>query len=91
MQIRVALPSQLDSYTEGAREFVLALPAEATLKDLMRALDARHPGVAFRLVDEQGRIRRHIAVFVGEHLQRELSAPLTDGARVQVVGALSGG
>jgi hypothetical protein len=47
--------------------------------------------MAFRIVDEQQRIRRHIAIFVGEEMVRTLDAPVGADARVQIVGALSGG
>ena len=93
--IQVVFPSQLDSYTGGIRELKLDIgnPAGATLtlSDVVRELDSRYRGLGFRIVDEQNRIRRHIAIFVGENLVRELDAPLTQSARVQIVGALSGG
>jgi sulfur-carrier protein len=89
--IRVFLPTQLDSYTGGQREIELPTSPGWQLSDLMRALDQRYPGVRFRLVDEQGNIRRHIAMFVGEQMVRTLDVPLQDDERVQIVGALSGG
>jgi len=55
------------------------------------ALDRRFPSIRFRLVDEQGGIRRHIAMFVGETMVRSLDVPVADNNRVQIVGALSGG
>ena len=47
--------------------------------------------LAFRIVDEQGNIRRHIASFGGEIMVRGLPVPIGENARVQIVGALSGG
>lgn len=95
--IRVFLPSQLDSYTGGLREVQLE-PAQLslsgehlTLMDVIQALDKRFKGLAFRVVDEQQQIRRHIAMFVGEEMVRRLDIPLEENARVQIVGALSGG
>lgn len=93
--IRVFLPSQLDDYTEGAREQSFALQAPPggglTLRDVIEALEMRFRGLAFRVVDEHGNIRRHIAMFVGETMVRDLSAPVNPDSRVQIVGALSGG
>lgn len=96
--IQVFLPSQLESYTEGVRELSFdpaALTIESgsapTVLDVVNALDERYPGLAFRIVDEQQRIRRHIAFFVGEDMVRQLDVPLGPDARVQIVGALSGG
>ena len=93
--IRVFLPSQLDDYTQGEREQTFDLLPEPggslTLRDVIEALESRFPGLAFRVGDEHGNIRRHIAMFVGETMVRELSAPMSPDARVQIVGALSGG
>ncbi len=93
--IRVFLPTQLDEYTGGERELLLDLPAPdaaaVTLAEVIAAVDARYRGAGFRLVDEQGNIRRHIAMFVGETMVRSQAAQVPDGGRVQIVGALSGG
>jgi len=91
--ISVFLPSQLDQYTDGLRKVQLSLAADQPpcLQDVITALDQQFPGVAFRLIDEQQRIRRHIAIFVGENLVRDLAAPLDGNDRIQIVGALSGG
>lgn len=53
-------------------------------------LEPRHPGLRFRVIDEQGRIRPHIKFFVGGEQVRGLDAPVGD-AEVQIVAALSGG
>lgn len=93
--IDVYLPSQLDSYTGGVREVTIdpaRLSTDAfTLLDVINELDKRYPGMGFRIVDEQQRIRRHIAMFVGEEMVRDLDVPLNTSSRVQIVGALSGG
>lgn len=89
--IRVFLPTQIDSYCGGVREQHFEASGIRTLSALMDALDARFPGVRFRLVDEHNAIRRHIAMFVGETMVHTLDVPLSDGDRVQIVGALSGG
>ncbi|OGT70812.1 MAG: hypothetical protein A3H44_12545 [Gammaproteobacteria bacterium RIFCSPLOWO2_02_FULL_57_10] len=93
--IRVFLPSQLDDYTDRVRELEMELSAEEgkllVLADVIAELERRYKGVAFRIVDEHGNIRRHIAMFVGDTMVRTLDAPLTGNSRVQIVGALSGG
>lgn len=89
--IRVFLPSQLDSYTNGLREIAIEYASAPSLADLLVTLDVQFPGLRFRLVDEHGNIRRHIAMFVGESMVRTLSVRLDDNDRVQIVGALSGG
>ena len=91
--IQVFLPSQLESYTDGVREVKLDFSKQnnITIADVVSKLDELYKGLAFRIVDEQGRIRRHIAIFVGENMVRELAVKLDQNARVQIIGALSGG
>lgn len=89
--IRVIIPSQLESYTQGKREVTLDASACSDLQQLTKALDSLYPGIRFRFVDEHGNIRRHIAIFVGETMVRTLQTPLYGHERVQIVGALSGG
>ena len=85
----VRIPSQLHSYTGGADRVELAvLP---TLGDAMKALDARYPGLRFRVIDEQGAVRPHIKVFVNRVQERSLAAALAPADEVLVVAALSGG
>lgn len=86
--MKVVLPSPLAGYTAGRREVEAA---GATLADLVADLDRRHPGIAFRIVDEQGAIRPHIKFFVNREQARLLATPLAPGDEVLVVAALSGG
>ena len=66
--------------------------AEAdSVSALVDELDRRYPGLKFRIVDEQDRIRDHIAVFVNTEQARELSVPLKPTDSVRIIGALSGG
>jgi len=86
--MRVRLPTMLRSYSGGEAE----VEAEgATLADLLLDLDRRFPGIRFRIVDEQERVRPHVRIFVDAELARELTVPLAARSVVQVVGALSGG
>jgi hypothetical protein len=93
--VRVRLPSPLWSYT-GAAEVEVAVPVLApelppTLGGVLAGLDQAFPGIRFRIIDEQGRVRRHIKLFVGARLMRDLGAPIPPGSDVMVVAALSGG
>ncbi|QQS11993.1 MAG: MoaD/ThiS family protein [Rhodospirillales bacterium] len=86
--VEVRLAPLLRSYTGGAA----SVPAVgATLDEALRDLDARYPGIRFRLVDEQDRLRRHVRLFVNEADARDLGRRLDEGDRVFIVGALSGG
>ena len=86
--MRVAIPSPLRSYT-GGREQVQA--RGGTLAELLGDLDAAFPGIRFRMIDEQGRIRVHIRLFVNTELARDLGRALDDRDEVQILCALSGG
>jgi sulfur-carrier protein len=62
----------------------------ATVIELMRALEAHHPGVRGWILDERGAIRRHINVFVnGERGDEATAVGVTD--RVEVLPAITGG
>jgi molybdopterin converting factor small subunit len=85
--VQVLIPSPLQSYTGAAR----VAAQGATLAALLEDLERRFPGIRFRMVDEQDRIRRHIRVFVGGEQVLELASPLHAGDEVVIVQALSGG
>jgi molybdopterin converting factor small subunit len=89
---RISIPTQLRSYTGGAAEVSVAVPGpEPRLADVFAALDAAYPGIRFRMVDEAGRMRPHVQVFVDRNVERNLDAVLPRGAAIMIVGALSGG
>jgi molybdopterin converting factor small subunit len=86
--IRVAIPSQLIAYTDGAtRVEADGVTVGAVLDDL----DRRFPGLKFRVVDEQDRIRRHMRIFVGRDEAKAVGRTVRDGDEVLIFGALSGG
>jgi molybdopterin converting factor small subunit len=86
--MRVLLPSPLVSYTGNRR----AVEAEGgTLGELLADLERRHPGIRFRMIDEQDRIRPHIKIFVNREQAPGLDASLRPADEVLVVAALSGG
>jgi len=86
--MRVLIPSALRSYTGDAAAID---GAGSTLDELTRELDQRYPGMRFRVIDEQGRIRQHIKFFVNAVQSPDLNVPLKDGDEVMIVCALSGG
>lgn len=93
---RVRIPSPLQSYTRGHADVDVTLPelapgAAPPLRAIVAALDSSFPGIRFRMVDEQGAIRPHIAVFIGTKAVRDLGTPVPPGTEVMIVAALSGG
>jgi len=86
--MRVFIPSQLQSYSGGATHVEAA---GSTIDEVLIDLDQRYPGIRFRIVDEQDRIRRHMRIFVGREAARDVRAALTSGDEIMIFGALSGG
>jgi molybdopterin converting factor small subunit len=86
--VRVLIPSQLIAYTDGATR----VEAEgATVEAALDDLDRRFPGLKFRVIDEQDRIRRHMRIFVGMEEARDVRRALGPGDELMIFGALSGG
>ena len=85
---RVFIPSQLQSYCQGETHVEAT---GGTVEAVLRDLDRRYPGIRFRVVDEQDRIRRHMRIFIGREAVRDLRSPLGAGDEVLIFGALSGG
>ncbi|HEX6837529.1 MAG TPA: MoaD/ThiS family protein [Polyangia bacterium] len=86
------------SFTRHLSRFFPTLEAcdvpAATVRELIDELERRHPGLASYLIDETGRLRRHVNIFVGEEPVRDrarLGDALAPDARVFIMQALSGG
>lgn len=88
MSVRVRFAALLHDYTGGRAEVEAN---GATLGEVMDDLERRFPGLAFRVVDEQGRVRRHMKVFVGQKTASDRDTPVEPDTDLYVVGALSGG
>jgi sulfur-carrier protein len=90
--IRVRLTAQLKDLARGARE--VDLDSADDLGTMVRKLDTSFPGIGRRIVDDQGRIRAHVNVFVNSENSRELDrekTKLRDGDVVHILPAVSGG
>jgi sulfur-carrier protein len=86
--MRVRIPTPLRSYTKQ----VATVEATGTSVDeILRDLDRMFPGLRFRVVDEQGRLRQHMRVFVNEEPVRDLTTPVGTSDEVTLMQALSGG
>jgi molybdopterin converting factor small subunit len=85
--MNVLIPSALQSYT-GAAEVEAA---GDTLAELLGDLDARYPGIRFRMIDEQDRFRRHMRCFVNGTQVFDLARALSADDEVIIIQALSGG
>lgn len=85
--MRVLIPSALYSYTGGPWVEAEGETVAAVLDDLER----RFPGIRFRMIDEQGRIRPHIRFFYQREMVFDLETRLRADGELQIVQALSGG
>jgi molybdopterin converting factor small subunit len=86
--MRVLIASPLRSYT-AQQSWVEA--NGATLADVLGDLDRQFPGIRFRMIDEQERMRRHIRFFVNGAQTFDLAQPLGPADELCIVQALSGG
>jgi len=91
VSVTVRLPSQLRPLAGGAGE----VPVEATtVREAITAVDAIHEGIAFRVLDDKGALRRFVNVFVADEDIRfldGLDTALTPGQTVSLVPAVAGG
>ncbi len=87
----VRIPTQLRTLTAGAAEVDVD---GSTVGEVLKSLDAAHPGFAERLLDEQGGLRRFVNVFVADDDVRYLQGldtAVPDGATVSIIPAVAGG
>jgi molybdopterin converting factor small subunit len=85
--MKVLIPGPLRSYTS-----VREVDADGeTLGAVLADLDQRYPGLRFRMIDEQDKMRPHIRFFVNGEQTFDLAHPLGPTDSVQIVQALSGG
>jgi sulfur-carrier protein len=90
MAVQVSIPTILRTYTDGAK---LVEASGATLQDLIADLDARHPGIGARLLDN-GELRRFVNVYLNDEDVRftgGLTTAVADGDAVTVLPAVAGG
>ena len=91
MSVKVRIPTQLRTLTGGSGEVAVE---GATVGEALKALDAAHAGLAERLFDESGALRRFVNVFLADEDVRfleGLSTPVADGETLSIVPAVAGG
>jgi molybdopterin synthase sulfur carrier subunit len=91
MSVTVRLPSQLRTLVGGAGE----VPVEAsTVREAILAVDVAYPGIAVRVLDDRGALRRFVNIFVADEDVRfldGLDTVLEPGQTVSLVPAVAGG
>jgi sulfur-carrier protein len=91
MSVSVRIPTILRTYTGGAAE----VSAEAgTLREVIAALNAEFPGIGGKILDDAGKLRRFVNVYVGDEdvrLAQGLDTLVQPGVQVSVIPAVAGG
>ena len=88
---RVRIPTTLRSLAGGSSEVEAA---GSTVGEVLKSLDAAHPGFAERLLDDDGGLRKFVNVFVADDDVRYLQGldtPVPEGETVAIIPAVAGG
>lgn len=85
--MKILIPSPLLSYTRTSNVEAVG----STLGEMLFDLDRQFPGLRFRVIDEQDRMRAHMRFFVNGRQVHHLGTELRPDDKVQIVQALSGG
>ena len=91
MSISVKIPTILRTYTGGSADVSVN---GATLSDALADLDAQYPGIGARVLDDEGRLRRFVNVYVNDDDVRfleDLATPTPAGASISIIPAVAGG
>ena len=93
MAVSFHIPGALREFTRGQSR-VLIDSTPTTLAEALSALWTLYPGVRDRIVNEQGQVREHINLFIGDENVRYtggLASPVANGSEISIVPAVSGG
>jgi molybdopterin synthase sulfur carrier subunit len=95
--VSVRIPTILRTYTGGESEVTVdpsTTEAGATLAGVLEALEANHPGIRARVLDDNGALRRFVNIYIGEEDVRfaeGLATPTPGGSQISVIPAVAGG
>ena len=93
MPVTFLIPGGLREFTAGHSRVEIE-HSSTTLADALAALCTLYPGVRDRITTEQGQVREHINIFIGDENVRYmggLASPLSAGVEISIVPAVSGG
>jgi len=91
MSVTVRIPTPLRTVTQGAST---ATVEGDTVGAVVDALEAAHPGIGERILDDAGTVRRFVNIFVDDEdirFQQGLATPVGDGTTVSIIPAVAGG
>jgi molybdopterin converting factor small subunit len=87
----VRIPTILRTYTGGQAEVPATGP---TLADVIDSLEQNHPGIRARVLDDAGKLRRFVNVYVNDddvRFAEGLGTTVPDGGNVSIIPAVAGG
>jgi sulfur-carrier protein len=93
MPVTFHIPGALREFTAGHSRVEIEY-SPTTLADALAALWTLYPGVRDRIATEQGQVRAHINIFIGNENVRYtggLASPVSAGSEISIVPAISGG
>lgn len=93
MAVTFFIPGPLRQHTEGRSQVEINVSV-STVAEALAALWLAYPGLRDRVLTEQGEVRQHVNIFVGEESIRDrgwFAAPVKNGAAITIVPAVSGG
>ena len=91
MAVTVRIPTTMRPLTGGEKQVSVET---GTLSDVISQLEAAHPGLGERLLDDEGALRKFVNIFVDDDDVRYLDGLDTkvgDGITVSVIPAVAGG
>lgn len=91
MSVSVRIPTILRTYTGDQSQVTVD---GSTLTEVIESLEANHPGIKSRVVDEQGKLRRFVNIYVAEEDVRfasGLDTPTPEGTQISIIPAVAGG
>jgi len=91
MSVTVRIPTTMRPLTGGEKQVSVET---GTLSDVIAALEAAHPGLGERLLDDDGGLRKFVNIFVDDDDVRYLDGldtKVADGITVSIIPAVAGG
>jgi sulfur-carrier protein len=91
VSVSVRIPTILRPYTGGAAQVTAD---GGSLSEVLDALEAAHPGIRARVLDDDGAIRRFVNVYVNDddvRFAEGLATPTPEGTSISIIPAVAGG
>jgi adenylyltransferase/sulfurtransferase len=91
MAVTVYIPTPYRKYTDNTARVEVQ---GGDVLALVRELEGRYPGLCERILGPDGKVYRHVNIYVNDQLMEDLQGmqtPLRDGDQVAVIPAMTGG